>query len=83
MNNLELYFNTIKLSPAERISARHLILGLQSKEIGRLLKISEKTVKMHLGKVYKKSGCICDREFLSLVIKKSLVSGPEYLKLGI
>lgn len=43
-----------ELSHREREVLRHIVRGLQNKEIARTLVIAESTVETHLGNIYRK-----------------------------
>lgn len=69
--------STETASPAEGISARELQVlrlaarGLANKQIGRSLGISERTVKAHLGKVFRQIG-VSDRTSAALWAREHL-----------
>jgi DNA-binding NarL/FixJ family response regulator len=48
------------LTARQRDVARHMARGLSNKEIGRALRISESTVKVHISAVFK-ALCVCNR----------------------
>ena len=74
--------STEPASPAEGLSARELQVlslvarGLANKQIGRSLGISERTVKAHLGKVFRQIG-VGDRTSAALWAREHLTQAGE------
>ncbi|MCC6848154.1 MAG: response regulator transcription factor [Deltaproteobacteria bacterium] len=65
------------LTPREREIARHVAVGLRNGEIAGALRISEQTVKTHLGRIFRKLE-IRDRVGLALYARRhGLTSRPE------
>jgi DNA-binding NarL/FixJ family response regulator len=65
------------LTPREEEIVRHIALGLRNDEVGKLLFISEQTVKTHLSNIFQKLG-IHDRTELTIhAIRTGIISVHE------
>ena len=62
------------LSPREQQVLRLVADGLANKQIGRALGISERTVKAHLGRVFRQIG-VADRTSAALWARDHLAAG--------
>jgi DNA-binding NarL/FixJ family response regulator len=73
--------STEPASPAERLSVREtqvlrlVAVGLANKQVGRRLGISERTVKAHLGRVFRQIG-VADRTSAALWAREHLPPEP-------
>lgn len=54
--SVEVFFQRVNLSPAEKRVCRELIKGISFDEAARILFLSHKTVKFHATKIYSKIG---------------------------
>ena len=72
---------TVGTSPAAQLSPRELEVlrlvarGLANKQIGRILGITERTVKVHLGSVFRRIG-VADRTSAALWAREHLPTSP-------
>lgn len=59
-----------ELTPREAEIAAYVSAGLSSKEVARRLRLSEGTVKVHLGNIYRKIG-VCNRTALAYALTRT------------
>jgi DNA-binding NarL/FixJ family response regulator len=64
------------LTPRERSIVSHLMAGYRNREVGRMLSISEQTVKNHLRAIYDKLGVSDRLELVLYVIHRRLELPP-------
>lgn len=62
------------LTPREFEVMRHVLTGMLNKQIAACLGIAEKTVKIHRGRMMKKSHCVSVPDLIRLAHKANLVS---------
>lgn len=66
-----------KLSKAEQGVYSHIMQGLTNTEIGKRLFVSEKTVKFHLGNIYKKFNVASARELMAKPAQREMRKKEE------
>ncbi len=67
------------LSNAERVVAEHVSQGLTNKQVGEILFVSEKTIKVHLTSIYKKMN-VKSRAELIVKVRNILSGGNDDLE---
>ena len=70
------------LSDAERVVLDELLDGHANRQIAKLLKLSDKTVKNHLARILKKTGCSSRLELTVLVYKAREKELKRKLRVG-
>jgi DNA-binding NarL/FixJ family response regulator len=65
------------LTPRELDVLRALAVGLQNKEIAARLGMSERTVKFHVGSIFRKLGAGNRTEAVTLAMQRGLVEPPH------